>query len=1335
MALLESSGHFDQDAHVRMAMKYLEEKKVKTLLRDLTQSLLLAQPADPRSYILEELRSETSGPSGSSSSTNACAFLKSSRSSARDAVRELLRSAKDGLGVQAVSFFSAPKGRGRSVLGLGDAQQLSGDAFILVDSSDGRSPGEAGSSVVAECLGSALASESGAAADTCVAWPVRSAQGATHSTAAQHWLKPCGDFWLEPSFKSFRVYRSGIYKEAWIPHREYNAIVFVRCPAIIAKCSRLQHGQDPAIQAAENTPDVVPRDEHEHVTDYVTVLSGPLAGSSGSCRQKALLRATAEKRSKHDLQAEHCEIADTSCLQAMAIRFCGAAQLAVCISGSLPASASAQSTRFSVLPGIEARPSTAYTGLAAFPSKLAAWNGRARLRRSRIQRSQDTQNDRGLSPADGLETRTQVWRPLLKGGTVGSLAFLAGVVEAACVTRYRCYVNMMTGNTVMAGAALAFAQWGKLAFFSTLLLHYVSGVALFRFLDSRLGPRRVAATAPLILLIHCSFDALSCRYDSSWPLPLLALGCGVVNAFSSGSSGVVTNMLTGHWHILASSMADLMSGSTLDQSKRSVARRSLGVVCAFVLGVLSAQLLLRCGLPVRFWWLGVAYACLEDGEIARRTSTRNLSLRASSVRGISDLIAHCVDGCLSGEGLQMSLQRSEGGSPGLLTGVEGVLLAELNLPAEVSEKLSSLQLYALLLEERLNCIHWEAEARRSAAVVESLLQGVEVLAKPSEEWRESNIQSAAEVPKEVLRGGIELPVASVWEADDRLGSFVKVGGAEGRNSPSALTTEAFRLSSEDAARVICAEGSWDGSGSKPTSSREICIVLHGIGKPTVLDFSDDPSSKAVEPLRLDHFDIVAAESLCASSLRAALQAQSMISELTKRKHSAEQMQSLVSELSMTASTTDLVCSIEKAVQAVTQASKCMVFFIDDDEAWAPPTATVPEPARMVLDVGLPGRIAMLAKERSEPLGALIYNDPATCPYWDDVEFGVDQKASVMVAPIMSAGKDLKPLGLIVASAKMARSKEGDLLSKLWGPISVDFTQQDADFLEWLASAASSHLDRLSLDVMWTRALLEREGGEGAAQDESEDLLVSEYYTEEAMATRSRARTDGSTGRTGSKASGHGRSVGRVNTVHKFTGHVATALDFTSSKGMLALVQEVEKTCIRDLAAEPHVAVSQWEIDYWVLTSHEQFVLLVTAIRQLDIFDHLSIDDGVLMRFFQAVKNTYRSVPFHNFHHAMSTTHYASKMAKVADLSAYLTYPELFALVIGALCHDLDHRGYNNAFEIMTRSELALRYNDSSPLENHHCARAFETALNGVDCNIFEDLGPEVYNLVRKRMVA
>ena len=107
---------------------------------------------------------------------------------------------------------------------------------------------------------------------------------------------------------------------------------------------------------------------------------------------------------------------------------------------------------------------------------------------------------------------------------------------------------------------------------------------------------------------------------------------------------------------------------------------------------------------------------------------------------------------------------------------------------QVSEKLSSLQLYALLLEERLNCIHWEAEASWSlweTCLVTSIQdiaarraglqqwsracckgwrfsfgtelqrnlhrfavlqgQGRSSEAKPSEEWRESNIQSAAEV--------------------------------------------------------------------------------------------------------------------------------------------------------------------------------------------------------------------------------------------------------------------------------------------------------------------------------------------------------------------------------------------------------------------------------------------------------------------------------------------------------------------------------------------------------------------------------------------------------------
>ena len=45
------------------------------------------------------------------------------------------------------------------------------------------------------------------------------------------------------------------------------------------------------------------------------------------------------------------------------------------------------------------------------------------------------------------------------------------------------------------------------------------------------------------------------------------------------------------------------------------------------------------------------------------------------------------------------------------------------------------------------------EARRSEGVIQQLLQGVEILAKPSEEWQKDLMQKGGEVPLEMMRGG------------------------------------------------------------------------------------------------------------------------------------------------------------------------------------------------------------------------------------------------------------------------------------------------------------------------------------------------------------------------------------------------------------------------------------------------------------------------------------------------------------------------------------------------------------------------------------------------------
>jgi len=128
---------------------------------------------------------------------------------------------------------------------------------------------------------------------------------------------------------------------------------------------------------------------------------------------------------------------------------------------------------------------------------------------------------------------------------------------------------------------------------------------------------------------------------------------------------------------------------------------------------------------------------------------------------------------------------------------------------------------------------------------------------------------------------------------------------------------------------------------------------------------------------------------------------------------------------------------------------------------------------------------------------------------------------------------------------------------------------------------------------------------------------------------------------------------------------------------------------------------------------------------------VSFDAVTMGPFLEAAEAGYaRTCPYHSWFHAIDVTHCVYRLQHICATEAYLSGIERYSLLVSAVCHDVGHPGLNNTFLIETSHELALRYNDKSPLENMHCARLFEI-VSVPKSNIFRDMPKQQFQEVRK----
>lgn len=134
-----------------------------------------------------------------------------------------------------------------------------------------------------------------------------------------------------------------------------------------------------------------------------------------------------------------------------------------------------------------------------------------------------------------------------------------------------------------------------------------------------------------------------------------------------------------------------------------------------------------------------------------------------------------------------------------------------------------------------------------------------------------------------------------------------------------------------------------------------------------------------------------------------------------------------------------------------------------------------------------------------------------------------------------------------------------------------------------------------------------------------------------------------------------------------------------------------------------------------------------------------ISNEAFYKFIYTISSTYNDVPYHNWTHACDVMQYIFYLSTNSHFDQRLTSMELYAMLIAAICHDANHRGFNNVFNVKVETPgLGLLFKDKSLMEMHHIETSIPI-MEQNDINLFHSFDfadtKKVYNLFIQTILA
>ena len=158
-------------------------------------------------------------------------------------------------------------------------------------------------------------------------------------------------------------------------------------------------------------------------------------------------------------------------------------------------------------------------------------------------------------------------------------------------------------------------------------------------------------------------------------------------------------------------------------------------------------------------------------------------------------------------------------------------------------------------------------------------------------------------------------------------------------------------------------------------------------------------------------------------------------------------------------------------------------------------------------------------------------------------------------------------------------------------------------------------------------------------------------------------------------------------------------------------------------------LQQWTFDPLLYHREELicvFPLLMTTHYGFDVLYNIPHD--TLTHFSTAVMHHYKDVSYHNWFHTISVVHYTfmlllqnnkvcGKCHHGGAAATWLYDRDIFAVLLAAFIHDLDHTGHNNEYENKTNSMLSQKYQQDSVLEHNSIDVTWNDIFSRPQCNI------------------